>query len=332
MRKRSDQVLRHIINPAAKKCGYDTIRADQIQKPGMIGPQIVQHLVHDPMVIADLTGQNPNVFYELAVRHLSRKPVIIIIQAGETLPFDVAQLRTISFNYPDPDDIERCRYELTSYIRAAESDPTNFGLLMEAQSIVPTLERPRSRERRKPQMDEMDSYIGALSAMENEIKVRALVQLTGLSNSTAIESDGRLLSHLKTLFGDSSPEVRKAALEVYQRLSWILKSHQKKAYTLKLNSLAINLAIEAYDIETGRLALYGLVGLEDPRAIDAILKIVANSEKEYDEIIQDHIVGGLVDQGLGPKLRLQLFKLYRDTDDPMIRERISKFTRNKYLG
>jgi phage gp29-like protein len=62
VRRRSDQVLKHVIAPAAKECGYETIRADKISEPGMITSQVIQHLLEDALVIADLTGRNPNVF------------------------------------------------------------------------------------------------------------------------------------------------------------------------------------------------------------------------------------------------------------------------------
>src|ERR1043165_4065514 len=61
-RKRSDQVLKHVIRPAAISCGYKAIRADQIDKPGLITSQVIQHIVTDALVVADLTERNPNVF------------------------------------------------------------------------------------------------------------------------------------------------------------------------------------------------------------------------------------------------------------------------------
>ena len=67
-RKRSDQVLRHIIAPSVLKHGYQAIRADQIAEPGMIASQVIQHIVEDALVAADLTDWNPNVFYELSRR------------------------------------------------------------------------------------------------------------------------------------------------------------------------------------------------------------------------------------------------------------------------
>jgi hypothetical protein len=72
-RKRSDQILDHIIKPAVTECGYTAVRADKIEKPGVITSQVIQHVVEDDLIVADLTERNPNVFYELAVRHATRR-------------------------------------------------------------------------------------------------------------------------------------------------------------------------------------------------------------------------------------------------------------------
>ncbi len=117
-------MLSHIIIPVAAECGYKAIRADEISEPGVITAQIIHHLLDDDMVVADLTGQNPNVYYELAVRHAVRKPVVQIIQAEEKIPFDVAGQRTIPVNHHDLDSVEQCHRELTKQIRASEKDPS----------------------------------------------------------------------------------------------------------------------------------------------------------------------------------------------------------------
>jgi len=47
-RKQADQLLHHIVEPAARECGYEeVVRADKISSPGMITAQIIQHLVED---------------------------------------------------------------------------------------------------------------------------------------------------------------------------------------------------------------------------------------------------------------------------------------------
>ncbi len=120
-RTRSDQVLRHIIEPVAKECGYTAIRADSIPHPGIISLQIIEHLVSDELVIADLTDRNPNVFYELAIRHAFRKPSIHIIDINQDIPFDLNSMRTIKFDYHDLDSAANCRDNIASEIRAIES-------------------------------------------------------------------------------------------------------------------------------------------------------------------------------------------------------------------
>lgn len=119
-RKRSDQVLKHVFKPAATECGYNAIRADEISEPGIITSQIIQHIVEDPLVIADLTDRNPNVFYELALRHAIKKPLVQAIRKGDNLPFDVAGMRTIPIDHHDLDSVEEGRKELAAQIRAVE--------------------------------------------------------------------------------------------------------------------------------------------------------------------------------------------------------------------
>lgn len=124
IRVRSDQVLKHIIVPAAQECRYESIRADQISEPGLITSQVIQHIVEDPLVIADLTGRNPNVFYELALRHALKKPVVQIIHATESIPFDVAASRTIHVDHHDLDSAARAKEEIVKQIRSVERNPT----------------------------------------------------------------------------------------------------------------------------------------------------------------------------------------------------------------
>lgn len=122
-RKRSDLVLKHIIAPAVEQCGYEALRADQIAEPGIITSQVIQHIIDDPLVVADLTERNPNVFYELAIRHAIRKPLIQIIKSDEQIPFDVAGTRTISVDHRDLDSVELAKAEIIKQIDTLEKKP-----------------------------------------------------------------------------------------------------------------------------------------------------------------------------------------------------------------
>jgi len=122
-RAASNKLLKFIIEPVLQRCGFDNpVRADQITQPGVVTSQIFTKLWNDDLVIADLSGSNPNVFYELAVRHMARKPCVLMIRKAERLPFDVAPNRTIFFDF-DVEDAGKAQAELEAMILASGSDP-----------------------------------------------------------------------------------------------------------------------------------------------------------------------------------------------------------------
>ncbi len=141
-RKRSDQILRYIIRPTLEQNGYATVRADEISNPGLITTQILNHLAQDDLVVADLTGHNPNVYYELGIRHAIGKPIIHLIEKGEEIPFDLASFRTIIIDHRDLDSVENAKVSLERAVLALESDPNAFkGLVQIANSLGESKEK-----------------------------------------------------------------------------------------------------------------------------------------------------------------------------------------------
>jgi len=110
------QVLEEIIEPACKAYAISVLRADQIATAGEIPEQVFRHLRDSYLVIADLTGANPNVLYELGMRHTTGK---LTIQIGERerLPFDISIIRTILFKRTAAGFVE-ARRRLTAAIGA----------------------------------------------------------------------------------------------------------------------------------------------------------------------------------------------------------------------
>lgn len=125
-RKRADQVLKHIITPATTKFGYQPIRADEIDEPGIITSQVIQKIVDSDLVIADLSEKNPNVFYELAIRHAIKKPLIQIINKNEVIPFDVAATRIIHFDIKDLDSVDNAKNEIMKQIDTIKNGKGGF--------------------------------------------------------------------------------------------------------------------------------------------------------------------------------------------------------------
>jgi hypothetical protein len=104
----------------AQAHGYEPIRADKLPEPGKITRQVIDHIVRDNLVIADLTDSNPNVFYELGICHAIRKPVILLMLDGQTAPFDLHEMRRISIHHYDQEIIVKAKIELEKQIAFVE--------------------------------------------------------------------------------------------------------------------------------------------------------------------------------------------------------------------
>lgn len=120
-RLHSDLFLNHLVEPALAEFGLKVVRADLIGESGMITSQILEHILKARLVIADLSFQNPNVFYELAIRHACKLPIVQIIRKIDRIPFDVDQVRTIQIDnsgiYALIPKLETYRSEIATHVR-----------------------------------------------------------------------------------------------------------------------------------------------------------------------------------------------------------------------
>lgn len=119
-RARADQMVEKILIPVMRR-SYVIDRADKMGRPGVITTEIIKRVADSDLVVADLTGANPNVFYELALRHRTGRPFIQLAEEGTELPFDVQPVQTIFYDLTDPIRLEReVRKELRDQLRYIE--------------------------------------------------------------------------------------------------------------------------------------------------------------------------------------------------------------------
>jgi len=142
-------------------------RADKELRPGDIIGQIVEELVDSHIVIADLTGRNPNVFYELGVRHAVSNNTILIAQDIEDIPFDIRGLRTIPYKY-EPEQLLDFTKKLNQAIIKILSSPEKidnpvrqFLYNREVQKLVATPSLPG--------LDTVKGIINEIAAVKDDL-------------------------------------------------------------------------------------------------------------------------------------------------------------------
>ena len=126
-RKHADLFLGSIVEPALEEFKLDVVRADRIGKAGMITSQIIEYILKSKLVIADLSYHNPNVFYELCLRHVCRLPTVQIIRKSDKIPFDLDQFRMIQIDTSDiytlTPNLQTYKAEIATQVRMALKDP-----------------------------------------------------------------------------------------------------------------------------------------------------------------------------------------------------------------
>lgn len=131
VRRKADWVLHGLIKPVLEDAafGYHVKRADQDPNPGSISDAMINDIYEADLVVADLTGFNPNAFYELGIRHAFQKPAIhIIAERGTKPPFDNQDQRTIEVDFEEFQHVEEAKRALiaaVTYVRGSDFKVSN---------------------------------------------------------------------------------------------------------------------------------------------------------------------------------------------------------------
>lgn len=144
-RLNADKIFKYIITPVCEACDFNPVRIDQQNDTNSITQAIIDSLESSELVIADISGHNPNVFYEMGYRARTKKPMIHLRKKGELLPFDITTIRTLEYDLTDLDSVEEIKERLKKTIESFNySEDSNMPQQEDASgnaisSVIPLL-------------------------------------------------------------------------------------------------------------------------------------------------------------------------------------------------
>jgi chaperonin GroEL len=120
-----DGYYQKIIRPAAEKAGLAAVRSDEVYSTKSIIQDIWSKIWQARVIVADVTGKNPNVNYELGLCHALGIPTIVITRDIDDVPFDYRHRRCITYKVEQAGWEDKLRTDLTGTIQAVMADTTS---------------------------------------------------------------------------------------------------------------------------------------------------------------------------------------------------------------
>ena len=185
------------IKPAVESRGLKCIRVDEIANTGNIIKRIIEYITTAKVIIADLTGKNANVFYELGIAHCLGNNTIVIAQKIEEVPFDVKSYHVIVYK----DTISGGRNLQQTLANAIETMPE------------------WSIKSNNPVQDFLPEKLVSLGQYANTLEENKLLKEQVLSARVHLEEFERMRKEMEKL-KSSQEELKEKAkeLEIIQRL------------------------------------------------------------------------------------------------------------------
>jgi hypothetical protein len=135
-----DKRFRDIYEPAIEAAGLKAYRVDL--DPGVMVPiESIENGIRQALIcLADITADNPNVWYELGYAFASEKPVVMVCseeRTGKKYPFDIQHRSIIPYSADSPSDFDKLRESLTLKITAILEQDAVLDKIAEADPVLP---------------------------------------------------------------------------------------------------------------------------------------------------------------------------------------------------
>jgi len=164
----NDRYYSEIYAPAVRDAALEPKRADDLYRPSAIVHDIWGYVKKSRVMLADLTGKNPNVFYELDLAHAIGKPVVLLTQDIDDVPFDLRALRVLEYEVEDPEWSAVLRVKIKKALEEVLDSPES--------SVLPSFlhSEPKANAKASPiqrQVADLQRQVGILRAESRSLGV-----------------------------------------------------------------------------------------------------------------------------------------------------------------
>ncbi len=149
-----------IIAPAVKSASLDPIRADSLYRSTPIMNDLWQMVQKAKVLVAELTERNANVFYELGLAHAIGKPIVLVSETMDDVPFDLRPLRVLTYDKDDPSWGDKLRTKIVASLGETIEDPVEA---VPSMFRKPVKSQAPAESETSIRLDQLEREVAALS-------------------------------------------------------------------------------------------------------------------------------------------------------------------------
>lgn len=296
-----DPVYAMFIEPSLRTAGFNPQRADDILSQRNILQDIVEGIENSSLVVADLTDSNPNVFYELGLAHARGKPVLLITQSVEDVPFDLRSYRLITYSTHFA-EIESARDDLIKFAVGAKTGEVRFGSpVSDYLNIRVAHEIPAETHADEPVLQEEDprGLVDHLELTETGFQriVEIITRVSELSDALTVETN-----KASEELGRSTSGRQTVPYGHLRRIANNLASHLNE-FTIEMRELNPAYESTARETEDSIEFLVTYPGVDEPenrQAVTEFLEVISTAYEGGTLAVQSHRRLAEIMDGLPP--------------------------------
>lgn len=266
-----DRVYEQIIRPAIDASGSQALRIDELVAPGNVSSQFLGKIVSADLVIADLSMQNGNVYYELGIRQsLSNRPTILIAAEGTELPFDLRNQRVLFYLWSNAVEQNEAVENLRRAIAGSKSEryvnPVHQYLSTSGLAADPSNSEDFERDLRgKIDRAKTPEQLNAVWAWARSYRSLPPFALLSLADKFALTMNWEMAAEIARVACAARPD----DYELHRVLGWYLRKAGKPFYEQAEHEFKTALRLNPGDHEA--LGMLGGLMKREGRYVEAAL-------------------------------------------------------------